>query len=100
MAHTKRAVAADAAITEPARPHVDQLIPRRKGLVLLGISPTTAWRRERDDPEFPPKVRVGHLRYAFRLSDLEKYIATRPHVATPAPQAALDAARAAREQRK
>jgi hypothetical protein len=52
----------------------------------LAISRTTAWRRERTDPEFAAlKIRLGgsdgHPRFGARLSDLQAYVASRPRAA-------------------
>jgi predicted DNA-binding transcriptional regulator AlpA len=80
---------ANAALTEVAHLGIDQLIQRRKGLAILGMSPTTGWRRERDDPDFPPKLEIGPHRYGYRLSDLQRYIATRPHAKARAKVAIL-----------
>jgi predicted DNA-binding transcriptional regulator AlpA len=75
---------ANAALTETAHLDIDRIIRRPKGLAMLGMSLTTGWRRERDDPEFPPKLQLGPHRYGYRLSDLQRYIATRPHAKTRA----------------
>jgi predicted DNA-binding transcriptional regulator AlpA len=77
---------------------IEQLVPRRQGYKMLGLSNTTGWRREKQDPEFPRPVVCGPNRFAFRLSDLQAYIATRPAaVVGPRPERALEAQKAARE---
>jgi predicted DNA-binding transcriptional regulator AlpA len=77
---------------------IEQLIPRRQGYKMVGLSNTTGWRRERDDPEFPKPVVSGPNRFAFKLSDLQRYIASRPvAVPGPRPERALEAQRLARE---
>ncbi len=80
---------------------VEQLIPRRQGYKMLGLSNTTGWRRERQDPEFPRPVACGPGRFAFKLSDLQAYIASRPAaVVGPAPTRALEAQKASHERRR
>ncbi|MDQ6620463.1 MAG: hypothetical protein M3Z31_12350 [Pseudomonadota bacterium] len=66
------------------------------------MSDTTAWRRERDDPEFAAlKVQMGPHRYGARLSAVMQYIAKRPAATSvAAPAHALAAAARARAGRK
>src|SRR5262249_11336777 len=78
---------------------VDQLMPWRHMLRnFVRMSPTTAWRREKTDPEFAAlKIEMGPGRFGARLSDVQRYIANRPAAKpVPAPAKAL-AARAARK---
>ena len=80
---------------------IEQLIPRRRGYKMLGLSNTTGWRRERQDREFPKPVAIGPGRFAFKLSDLQNYINTRPAaVIGPKPERALEAQKAAHEKRR
>jgi predicted DNA-binding transcriptional regulator AlpA len=57
---------------------IDPLIPRRKALRLMGISPSTGDRREKQDPDFPERVQIGPNRWAHRSSDVQRWIETRP----------------------
>ncbi len=89
---------ADAALTWAA-PHdvCDRFIARPEAFRILGISTSTGARYERSDPDFPTKYQLSKYRFAFRLSDLRRYVATRPVVAA-APRD--DPARVAREHKK
>jgi hypothetical protein len=66
---------------------LDRLVAWRAAVrQILAISPTTAWRRERTDPEFAKlKIRLGgtneHPRFGARLSELQRYVASRPRAA-------------------
>jgi predicted DNA-binding transcriptional regulator AlpA len=80
---------------------IEQLIPRRKGYKIVGVSVSTGQRRERDDPDFPKPVLMGPGRFGFKLSELQSYINTRPAaVRGPRPVRAIDAQKAARERRQ
>lgn len=58
---------------------IDPLIPRRKALRdLLGLSPSTGDRREKTDPSFPKRVAIGPKRWAYRASDIKRWIDSRP----------------------
>lgn len=53
----------------------------------LGCTRTTLWRRERDDPNMPKKVRLGPNSVGFRESEIDAYISELPLAAgkdTPA----------------
>jgi hypothetical protein len=75
----------------------DQLLPWRYACrTYLHTSATTAWRRERSDPEFRAlKVQIGPGRFGARLSAIQAYIASRP----PA-QRSKKSTRAARRARR
>ena len=79
----------------------EQLIPRRQGYKMMGLSNATGWRRERQDPEFPKAVAIGPRRFGFLLSHIENYIATRPRavIVPPLPQT-MQAQKAAHEKRR
>ena len=59
---------------------IDALIPRTQGRKAMGLSRTTEWRRERDDPTFPKRVQIGPGSWAYRVSDVQRWIETRPTV--------------------
>ncbi len=67
-----------------------ELIPRRTALRTMGMSVRTGDRREKTDPDFPPRVAIGPGRYAYRKADLLRWIAER----TIAPRAAAGKAAA------
>lgn len=46
----------------------------------LRCSRTTLWRRAKEDPNFPPKVRLGPNSVGFRESQADAYIAALPGV--------------------
>ena len=77
----------------------DQLIPWRRALHdYLGISPTTAWRREQIDPEFRAlkvQLGLGSNRHGARLSEIQRYIASRPPAERGAPKEQIEKAVAA-----
>jgi len=56
----------------------EQLIKRSKGFKVMGMSRTTAWRRERDDPDFPKAVQTGPGSFCYRVADIQRWIDTRP----------------------
>ena len=55
---------------------VDAVIPRRRACrIYLGVSPTTAWRREHKDPTWPKPVEMsGGNRVGYLASDISRYI--------------------------
>ena len=57
---------------------IDPLIPRRRALRLMGLSPSTGDRREKSDPTFPVRVGIGPNRWAFRASDIKRWVESRP----------------------
>ena len=57
---------------------VDALIPRRRALRLMGMSPRTGDNREKRDPSFPVRVAIGPSRFAYRASDVQRWIDSRP----------------------
>lgn len=69
------------AATKPPVANVtdDRLIPRRQACRdFLGIGTSTGYRRERDDPNFPRAVKIGKNRWAYRLSEIQRYIDSLP----------------------
>jgi hypothetical protein len=58
---------------------IDLVIPRQEARrEYFRIGHTTLERRERDDPNFPKRVRMsrgpgGETRYGYRLSDIQRY---------------------------
>lgn len=54
-------------------PHL-QLITAPEAARRLAISVVTLWRLRRDDPEFPPAVRVGKRRIAFREDEIDRFV--------------------------
>lgn len=76
---------------------IDRLIPPREARKLLGIGKTSEATYRRSLPGFPPRLRVGQHRYAYRASDIAAFIASRPAAPTaPAPEHAAAARRAKR----
>lgn len=57
---------------------VDPLIPRPRMAGIMGWSIKTVERREKSDPTFPERVVVGRGRYAYRASDVQRYIDSLP----------------------
>ncbi len=57
---------------------LDRLIKRSVGRKHMGVSSTTAWRRERDDPDFPKPIQTGPGSFCYRLADVRRWIETRP----------------------
>lgn len=55
-----------------------ELIPRRKALRIMGMSVSTGDRRERSDPDFPPRIEIGPSRWAYRKADCLRWIESRP----------------------
>lgn len=41
---------------------------------LLGFSRSTIHRRSKNDPDFPPKIKISPGRIAFRKSDVMEYL--------------------------
>ena len=54
-----------------------ELIPRRTALRTLGMSVRTGDRREKTDPDFPPRVAIGPGRWAYRKADCLRWIESR-----------------------
>lgn len=54
-----------------------QLLRPKAAAALLGVSANTLWRWARTRPEFPRVVRIGPGASAWRLADLEVFIAGR-----------------------
>ena len=82
-----RASAASAA--SPVIPN-DRLVRRAVALrdTLGGVAPSTAWRYENTDPDWPKPVHVGPRVY-YRQSDLDRYLAS----LKPAPRNAAESIR-------
>ena len=59
---------------------IDRLIPCSAGRKAMGLSRTSAWRRERSDPTFPQRIQIGHNSYRYRLGDVRRWIAGLPVV--------------------
>ncbi len=57
---------------------IDPLVPWRKATFLMGLSPSTADRRRKSDPEFPPRVAIGPERWGLFASDIRQWNETRP----------------------
>jgi predicted DNA-binding transcriptional regulator AlpA len=57
---------------------IDALIKRSRAFQRMGMSRTTGWRRERDDPTFPKAIRTGPNSWVFRVADVQRWIETRP----------------------
>jgi len=57
---------------------MDELLRRTKAFQVMGISRTTAWRRERDDPTFPVAIQCGPCSFRYRVADIQKWIDSRP----------------------
>ncbi len=84
--------------SNPEAPAVDRLVPPREARAILGIGRTSEASYRKTLPDFPQRLAVGPGRYAYRESDLAKFIATRPAAPTgPMPEHALEAARAKRD---
>lgn len=63
----------------PKAAQVDAIIPRRRAWrEFLGCSITTGYRHENNNPEWPKVIKIGPGRYGYRLSDIQRYIDTRP----------------------
>ena len=67
----------------------DRLIRKSEALKLTGISATTLWRLEKSG-QFPARVQVGPNTVAYRLSEVETWMDSRPTSTIPSknPQAA------------
>jgi len=63
---------------QPTDDFDDALIKCSRAHRRMGMSDTTAWRRERDDPTFPKAVQIGPKSFAYRASDVRRWINTRP----------------------
>lgn len=64
-------------------PELDPLLSARDVRELVGnISSSTLWRWVREDG-FPPPIRLGANRIAWRQSDLAEWIKTRPRAERP-----------------
>lgn len=61
---------------------LDKLIRRSEAFQAMGLSRTTAWRRERSDPTFPPRIKIGPNSYRYRVKDVQRWIQNLP-IATP-----------------
>ena len=57
---------------------MDELIKRTKAHRAMGMSSTTAWRRARDDPDFPKAIQTGPQSFCYRASDIQRWIDTKP----------------------
>jgi len=58
---------------------LDAVIPRPRACrEHLGVSLTTAWRRERSDPAWPRAVCMGGNRFGYRASDIARYVSQLP----------------------
>ena len=51
-----------------------QLITAPEAARRLAISVVTLWRMRRDLPDFPPAVRVGKRRIAFREDEIDRFV--------------------------
>lgn len=57
----------------------DELIRARIAEKMMGAtSRTTAWRRQREDPDWPARRQVGPSSYAYLASEVQHYIESRP----------------------
>ena len=56
----------------------DVIIKRSRAHRDAGMSRTTAWRRERDDPSFPRAVQIGPNRFGYWRSEWWEWLASRP----------------------
>jgi len=55
---------------------LDAIVPRRRACrVYLGVSATTAWRREREDPAWPKPVPMSSNRFGYKKSAISRYLA-------------------------
>jgi len=57
---------------------LDKLIRRSDAFRAMGLSRTTAWRRERSDPTFPPRIQIGPNSYRYRVSDVQRWMQSLP----------------------
>ena len=57
----------------------ERFVLQAEGWRRLGVSKTTAWRRARDDPDFPRPVVISAagMRKAYLESEIDHYIASR-----------------------
>lgn len=57
---------------------IDALIPRTTAIRrYLGVSLTTAWRREQSDPDWPKPIAIGPKLIAYKESEINAYIESR-----------------------
>ncbi len=54
----------------------DILIPQKKVIEMTSLSATTIWREVKAD-RFPKSIKIGLNRVAWRLSDIEGWIASK-----------------------
>lgn len=65
-----------------SKPEIDPLVYRAgHAAELLGVSRTTLWRLRKEDPTFPPAVRLGVGSVGFRGDDLRVWLRGREEVA-------------------
>lgn len=75
---------------------IDRLVSPREARKLLGVGRTTEFALRRTTG-FPARLLIGVGRYGYRMSELQRWIASRPVAPpAPAPEHALAARRAKR----
>jgi len=63
---------------------LDAVIPRPRACrEHLGVSLSTAWRRERNDPNWPRPVCMGGNRFGYMASSISSYLAGLPEKSRP-----------------
>ncbi len=76
----------------PAEP--DRIVRQPELIGLVGVSPSTIWRWERQGA-FPPRVQIGRRAIGWRLSHINKWLATRCSVGPSTVTRVADPMRAA-----
>ena len=75
----------------------DRIVSTREARAILSIGKTTEHVYRRTQPDFPVRLQLGPGRFGYKLSDLTRWIDTRPAAPTaPAPERAAAARRAKR----
>lgn len=64
----------------PQSPLSDPLVGTAEVAAALGCHPITVWRKVKHDPDFPKPMRLSANRVAWRQSELDAYINSRPRV--------------------